>query len=213
VWNGGSTAGPARGAAVEPPGCRAHSQHLPLLSARSCTPAGRGRPVVTTLHNYKLACASGDFFRDGAVCHDCADGAPVGAIRHGATGVGGRHRACRARGRGAPPRLADHVAAYACISGVAARPAPRRRAPGGPGVRPAQHDSGARVGSVTRAPRSSTRAALTPPRASRADGRVGPLPGRQPRPRLSLVIAGSGRLRTRSGPGRRPVRPSASWPA
>ncbi len=40
-------------------------------------------PVVATIHNYKLACASGDFFRDGAVCHDCADGLPVRAVLHG----------------------------------------------------------------------------------------------------------------------------------
>jgi glycosyltransferase involved in cell wall biosynthesis len=41
-----------------------------------------GVPVVATLHNYKLLCASGDFFRDGAVCHDCAGGVPVSALVH-----------------------------------------------------------------------------------------------------------------------------------
>ena len=40
-------------------------------------------PVVATIHNYKLACASGDFFRQGAVCHDCQDGLPGPALRHG----------------------------------------------------------------------------------------------------------------------------------
>jgi glycosyltransferase involved in cell wall biosynthesis len=40
-------------------------------------------PVVATIHNYKLACASGDFFRDGAVCHDCAGRLPGPALRHG----------------------------------------------------------------------------------------------------------------------------------
>lgn len=39
-------------------------------------------PVVVTLHNYKLLCASGDFFRDGEVCHDCAGGNPLSAVRH-----------------------------------------------------------------------------------------------------------------------------------
>lgn len=39
-------------------------------------------PVVTTIHNYRLACPSGDFFRDGAVCHDCVGRAPVPAVRH-----------------------------------------------------------------------------------------------------------------------------------
>jgi len=40
-------------------------------------------PVVATIHNYKLACASGDFFRDGTVCHDCAGRLPGPAVRHG----------------------------------------------------------------------------------------------------------------------------------
>ncbi|MEU8222888.1 glycosyltransferase [Kribbella sp. NPDC048915] len=39
-------------------------------------------PVVITLHNYKLLCASGDFFRDGDVCHDCAGGNPVPGVLH-----------------------------------------------------------------------------------------------------------------------------------
>lgn len=39
-------------------------------------------PVVVTLHNYKLLCASGDFFREGKVCHDCADGVPLPALVH-----------------------------------------------------------------------------------------------------------------------------------
>ena len=40
-------------------------------------------PIVATIHNYKLACASGDFFRNGSVCHDCAGGLPAPAVRHG----------------------------------------------------------------------------------------------------------------------------------
>jgi glycosyltransferase involved in cell wall biosynthesis len=91
---------------------------FPLLSASvlyACRDAGV--PVVVTLHNYKLACASGDFFRDGVVCHDCADGAPVAAVRHGC------YRDSRAAT--APVALAavahrrawrTMVAAYACIS-------------------------------------------------------------------------------------------------
>jgi glycosyltransferase involved in cell wall biosynthesis len=56
---------------------------FPLLSSAvlyACRDSGV--PVVATIHNYKLACASGDFFRQGAVCHDCAHGLPVkGALR------------------------------------------------------------------------------------------------------------------------------------
>ena len=105
---------------------------FPLLSASvlyACRDAGV--PVVVTLHNYKLACASGDFFRDGAVCHECADGAPVGAMRHGCyRGSRGRHGAGRARGRRAPPGLADHGFRVRLHLRFAARPAPRNRPPG-----------------------------------------------------------------------------------
>ncbi len=39
-------------------------------------------PVVATLHNYRLACPSGDFFRDGGVCHDCLGRLPLPALQH-----------------------------------------------------------------------------------------------------------------------------------
>jgi glycosyltransferase involved in cell wall biosynthesis len=91
---------------------------FPLLSASvlyACRDVGV--PVVATIHNYKLACASGDFFRDGAVCHDCANAAPAPAVRHGcyrgsraatapvALGIMAHRRAWRSM-----------VSAYACIS-------------------------------------------------------------------------------------------------
>lgn len=49
-----------------------------LLAAREA-----GVPVVATLHNYKLLCASGDLFRDGSVCHECAGGDLRPGVRHG----------------------------------------------------------------------------------------------------------------------------------
>ena len=56
---------------------------FPLLSA-SVLYACRAEkvPVVTTLHNYRLVCASGILFRDGAVCHDCVGRDPLPAVRH-----------------------------------------------------------------------------------------------------------------------------------
>ncbi len=42
-----------------------------------------GVPVVATIHNYKLGCASGEFFRDGRVCHDCLGGSSLHAVEHG----------------------------------------------------------------------------------------------------------------------------------
>lgn len=57
---------------------------FPLLSPsvlHACRAVGV--PVVVTLHNYKLLCASGDFFRDGRPCHDCASGSGLPALVHG----------------------------------------------------------------------------------------------------------------------------------
>ncbi|MEP9381738.1 glycosyltransferase family 4 protein [Nocardioides sp. KR10-350] len=91
---------------------------FPLLSPSvllACRDAGV--PVVATLHNYKLLCASGDFFRDGRPCHDCADGSVAPAVSHG----------CYRGSRAATLPIAagllanrelwrTHVAAYLCIS-------------------------------------------------------------------------------------------------
>lgn len=57
---------------------------FPLLSASvlyACRDASV--PVVATIHNYRLACANGTYFRRGAVCHDCASSLPVRAVVHG----------------------------------------------------------------------------------------------------------------------------------
>jgi glycosyltransferase involved in cell wall biosynthesis len=40
-------------------------------------------PVVATLHNYRLMCPTGDLFRDGAICHDCAGRRPLPGVLHG----------------------------------------------------------------------------------------------------------------------------------
>src|ERR1700734_1153970 len=40
-------------------------------------------PVVATVHNYRLACSNGMFFRNGAICHDCTHGWQVRAVVHG----------------------------------------------------------------------------------------------------------------------------------
>ena len=40
-------------------------------------------PVVATMHNYRLVCSNGTFFRSGTVCHDCTQGLPVRAVVHG----------------------------------------------------------------------------------------------------------------------------------
>jgi glycosyltransferase involved in cell wall biosynthesis len=42
-----------------------------------------GVPTVMTLHNYRLVCANGQLFRDGAPCEDCVGASPWHGVRHG----------------------------------------------------------------------------------------------------------------------------------
>jgi glycosyltransferase involved in cell wall biosynthesis len=57
---------------------------FPLLTASILAAGAEERvPIVVTIHNYKLACASGDFFRAGAVCHDCSGRIGLPGIVHG----------------------------------------------------------------------------------------------------------------------------------
>lgn len=56
---------------------------FPLLSP-SIYQAHRqqGVPVVQTLHNYRLGCANGCFWRDGRICTDCLEGDRGHAVAH-----------------------------------------------------------------------------------------------------------------------------------
>ncbi len=57
---------------------------FPLLSASvlyACRDAAV--PVVATIHNYRLVCASGVLFRQGTVCHDCLHHLPIPGVLHG----------------------------------------------------------------------------------------------------------------------------------
>ena len=57
---------------------------FPLLSPAVLYACRASRtPVVITLHNYRLICASGNFFRHGAICRDCATGPAIQAVIHG----------------------------------------------------------------------------------------------------------------------------------
>jgi len=40
-------------------------------------------PVVITVHNYRMMCAGGSFFRAGSICRDCVSGSSLQAVRHG----------------------------------------------------------------------------------------------------------------------------------
>jgi glycosyltransferase involved in cell wall biosynthesis len=84
VWNRAAHRDLAAVLAAERPDVVHLHNTFPLLSPAvlyACRNAGV--PVVATIHNYKLACANGEFFRDGAVCHDCAGHLPARGVQHG----------------------------------------------------------------------------------------------------------------------------------
>ncbi|MGW6277603.1 glycosyltransferase [Kribbella sp. NPDC055071] len=83
VWNPASRRDLAAVLAEDRPDVVHIHNTFPLLSPSvlyACRAAGV--PAVITLHNYKLLCASGDFFRDGQVCHSCAGGNPAAGVIH-----------------------------------------------------------------------------------------------------------------------------------
>ena len=43
----------------------------------------RGIPVVQTLHNFRLLCPAGNFFRDGDICKECVDQSLLRSVYHG----------------------------------------------------------------------------------------------------------------------------------
>jgi glycosyltransferase involved in cell wall biosynthesis len=43
----------------------------------------RGIPVVQTLHNFRLLCPAGNFFRDGIICNECVDQSLLRSVHHG----------------------------------------------------------------------------------------------------------------------------------
>jgi glycosyltransferase involved in cell wall biosynthesis len=84
VWNQGAYRGLSAELRERRPDVVHVHNTFPLLSAAvlyACRDAGV--PVVTTIHNYRLACAGGSYFRDGAVCHDCDRGLSARAVVHG----------------------------------------------------------------------------------------------------------------------------------
>ena len=84
VWNRESYRGLAATLREHRPDVVHIHNTFPLLSAsvlHACRDAQV--PVVATFHNYRLACAAGNYFRQGAVCHDCAQRLPIPAVLHG----------------------------------------------------------------------------------------------------------------------------------
>jgi glycosyltransferase involved in cell wall biosynthesis len=65
----------------------------------------RGIPIVQTLHNFRLLCPSGNFFRDGKVCEACVDQTLLRSIQHG----------CYRNSRGATAAVAGMLAFHRAL--------------------------------------------------------------------------------------------------
>lgn len=65
----------------------------------------RGIPVVQTLHNFRLLCPAGNFFRDGIICRECVDQSLLQSVRHG----------CYRNSRGATAAVALMVAFHRAL--------------------------------------------------------------------------------------------------
>jgi glycosyltransferase involved in cell wall biosynthesis len=60
-----------------------HCHNLfPALSPSVIQAIPRDVPVIMTLHNYRLSCLPGTFFRDGRTCEDCLGRAPWPGVVH-----------------------------------------------------------------------------------------------------------------------------------
>lgn len=68
---------------VDPDVVHVHNTWFALSSAAVVAAGRRDRPVVATLHNFRLACISTDLFRDGAVCTACVGRSPLPGVVHG----------------------------------------------------------------------------------------------------------------------------------
>jgi glycosyltransferase involved in cell wall biosynthesis len=45
--------------------------------------SARNIPIVQTLHNFRLLCPAGNFYRDGIICHECVAQSLLQSVRHG----------------------------------------------------------------------------------------------------------------------------------
>jgi len=59
-----------------------HNTWYSLSSSVIPTLHRAGVPTVMTVHNYRLACLSGQLYRDGDICTDCVGRYPLAGVRH-----------------------------------------------------------------------------------------------------------------------------------
>ena len=69
-------------AAFRPDVAHVHNTWYAMSPAVPAAIAGRGVPVVATLHNYRRVCANASLYRDGRPCEDCVGRSPWPGVRH-----------------------------------------------------------------------------------------------------------------------------------
>jgi glycosyltransferase involved in cell wall biosynthesis len=82
----------------------AHNTFMVISPSIYSACSERGIPVVQTLHNFRLLCPAGNFFRDGMICKECVDHSLLRSVRHGC------YRNSRAATAGVASMLAFHRA-------------------------------------------------------------------------------------------------------
>lgn len=68
--------------AAEPDVVHIHNTWFSITPSAAYEARRAGLPVVMTLHNYRLSCATGQFFRDGTQCTACLDGSALNGLIH-----------------------------------------------------------------------------------------------------------------------------------
>ena len=84
VWNGDSKDSFAELLRVEKPDVvHIHNTWIMISPSIYSACVEAGIPVVQTLHNYRLLCPVGTFFRDGEICEECLDHTLWRSLRNG----------------------------------------------------------------------------------------------------------------------------------
>ena len=82
-WNPAARRGAERAARdLRPDVAHVHNTWYAMSPSVLAGLSAAGVPVVTTLHNYRLACANALLYRDGAPCTDCVGASPWQGVRH-----------------------------------------------------------------------------------------------------------------------------------
>jgi len=81
-----------------------HNTFMAISPSIYSTCSARNIPIVQTLHNFRLLCPAGNFYREGITCHECVAHSLLQSVRHGC------YRNSRGATAGVALMLASHRA-------------------------------------------------------------------------------------------------------